>query len=537
MRRVQRRAGGARFSAWVLLACALGLTSCAGVAPQAGDAPVRLTVLHTNDHHGRYWRRSDGSAGLAARKTVVDQVRREVAASGGHTLLLDGGDVNTGVPESDLQDAEPDFVGMSALGYDAMAVGNHEFDKPEAVQRVQRTSWSRFPWLSANVYKDGSRLFEPYRIFQFGRLKVAVLGLTTEDTGRMLSARKHPGVGFTLPADEARRLVPGLRRQADVVVAATHMGHYAGGRHGVSAPGDVELARSVAGIDLIVGGHTHTPLCMLAENVRNDRYEPGGPCAPDRQNGAWIVQAGEWGKFIGRADFEWRPGSFKLLKYTLIPVNLRPEGPAVAEDPAVLGLLAPYQQRAAAGLQTTVGTADARFDGDRASVRHRPTALGALITRAMAEKAQADFAVVSGGGIRDSLPAGAWRLRDLLQALPFGNQLVVVEMSGAEVFDYVGAMAKMTPGSGAYPQSWNLRYGLDGRGALRDVWVKGAPLDRAGRYRLATSSFVASGGDGYPDLSRHPGFTNTGWVDVDVLREFIARHSPLQAREFEPDAR
>jgi 5'-nucleotidase / UDP-sugar diphosphatase len=537
MRRLQRRAGGARCAAWVLLACALGLSSCAGVAPQAGDAPVRLTVLHTNDHHGRYWRRGDGSAGLAARKTVVDQVRREVAASGGHTLLLDGGDVNTGVPESDLQDAEPDFVGMSALGYDAMAVGNHEFDKPEAVQRVQRTSWSRFPWLSANVYKDGARLFEPYRIFQFGRLKVAVLGLTTEDTGRMLSPRKHPGVGFTLPADEARRLVPELRRQADVVVAATHLGHYVDGRHGVSAPGDVELARSVAGIDLIVGGHTHTPLCMLAENLRNDRYEPRGPCAPDRQNGAWIVQAGEWGKFIGRADFEWRAGRFTLLKYTLIPVNLRPDGPAVAEDPAVLGLLAPYQQRAAAGLQTPVGSADARFDGDRASVRHRPTALGTLITRAMAEKAQADFAVVSGGGIRDSLPAGPWRLRDLLQALPFGNQLVVVEMSGAEVFDYVGAMAKMTPGSGAYPQSWNLRYGLDSGGALREVWVKGAPLDRAGRYRLATSSFVASGGDGYPDLSRHPGLTNTGWVDVDVLREFIARHSPLQAREFEPDAR
>ena len=154
-----------------LLSAAL-LASCA--SPPAPRAPIQLTILHTNDHHGRFWPNADGEYGLAARKTVVDRVRAEVAAAGGHTLLLDGGDINTGVPESDLQEAEPDFIGMNALGYDASAVGNHEFDKPPAVLAKQR-QWAKFAFLSANIYKDGQRLFEPYRVFERGGYKITVL--------------------------------------------------------------------------------------------------------------------------------------------------------------------------------------------------------------------------------------------------------------------------------------------------------------------------------------------------------------------------
>lgn len=94
------------------------------------DKTYKITVLHTNDHHGHFWRNEYGEYGLAAQKTLVDGIRKEVAAEGGSVLLLSGGDINTGVPESDLQDAEPDFRGMNLVGYDAMAIGNHEFDNP-----------------------------------------------------------------------------------------------------------------------------------------------------------------------------------------------------------------------------------------------------------------------------------------------------------------------------------------------------------------------------------------------------------------------
>ena len=167
----------------MLAAALLPLLVAACASPQLSPPqptarpPLQLTILHTNDHHGRFWPNADGEYGLAARKTVIDRIRAEVAAAGGHSLLLDGGDVNTGVPESDLLDAEPDFKGMALLGYDAMAVGNHDFDKPPAVLARQR-QWAGFPLLSANIYQDGQRVFEPYRIFTRGGYRIAVLGLT-----------------------------------------------------------------------------------------------------------------------------------------------------------------------------------------------------------------------------------------------------------------------------------------------------------------------------------------------------------------------
>jgi 5'-nucleotidase/UDP-sugar diphosphatase len=508
----------------------------------AARAPLQLTVLHTNDHHGRFWPNAEGEYGLAARKTLVDRIRAEVAAAGGHTLLLDGGDVNTGVPESDLQDAEPDFMGMNALGYDAMAVGNHEFDKPPAVLQRQR-GWAAFPLLSANIYQaDGQRLFEPYRVFDKAGYKIAVIGLTTDDTPRMVFPEHVAGLRLRTPADEAAQLVPQLRGQADMVIAATHLGHYPDGRHGLQAPGDVELARAVPGLDLIVGGHSQNPVCMRAENRRDEAYVPGTPCAPDRQNGAWIVQAHEWGKYLGRADFVIDAGRVTLLRYQLLPINLKPRGPdgqrrpageAIPEDPALRALLQRYRDAGQAGLLVPVGRSDGAFEGDRAAVRQRPTALGVLIARAMMWRTGADLALMNGGGIRDSLPAGTITYRDLLTVQPFANTVVLVTLSGAELLDYLNAAARMAPGSGGFAHSAGLVWRIDG-GVVADARVGGLPIDPQRRYRLAVNNFVAVGGDGYPPLRRHPGFVDTGFNDAEVLRDYIARHSPLKAADYAP---
>ena len=140
------------------------------------DKTYKITVLHTNDHHGHFWRNEYGEYGLAAQKTLVDGIRKEVAAEGGSVLLLSGGDINTGVPESDLQDAEPDFRGMNLVGYDAMAIGNHEFDNPLTVLR-QQEKWAKFPLLSANIYQKstGERLFKPWALFKRQDLKIACI--------------------------------------------------------------------------------------------------------------------------------------------------------------------------------------------------------------------------------------------------------------------------------------------------------------------------------------------------------------------------
>ena len=527
---------------WLALAATALAAGCALTPVER--PPLKLTVLHTNDHHGRFWANADGEYGLAARKTLVDRIRAEVQAAGGQVLLLDGGDVNTGVPESDLQDAEPDFKGMNLLGYDAIAVGNHEFDKPLAVLDKQR-QWAKFPLLAANIYRGSQRLFEPYRIFERGGYRIAVMGLTTEDTKKMVLPENVAGIDFRKPADEAAKLIPELRGKADMVIAATHMGHYPDGRSGVNAPGDVEMARQVKGLDLIVGGHSQNPLCMVAENKRTEAYVPGQPCAPDRQNGAWIVQAHEWGKYVGRADFVISgAGKIDLVKYQLVPVNLKQRQAdgtkkvyteQIPEDPAVLAFLEPFQKNGQARLLVPVGETVGVFDGDRSRVRSQPTNLGVMIARSMLERTGADLAIMNSGGVRDSLPEGKITYRDVLKVQPFANQISLVRLTGAELLKYLEATAKMTPGSGAFPQTVGVQMVIEG-GVLKEAKVGGQPIDARREYRLAINNFQAGGGDGYPKLSDHPGHVNTGFNDAGGRRAFITARSPIKAADFAPPA-
>jgi len=523
---------------------ALALSGCTSLTP-TGPAPDRttaITILHTNDHHGRFWHNGDGEYGMAARKTVVDAIRAEVAAAGGYSLLLDGGDVNTGVPESDLQDAVPDFKGMNLLGYDAMAVGNHEFDKPPSVLAMQR-KLAAFPMLSANIYRKGERMFAPYQLFNLGGVRVAVMGLTTEDTQKLGNPDNMQDLEFRSPIQEAAKLVPELRGKADVVIAATHMGHYADGEHGIQAPGDVEMARAVKGLDLVVGGHTQNPACMKAENVLDTAYVPGTPCSPDRQNGTWIVQAHEWGKYVGRADFQYRNGTFTLVKYALIPINLmKPaeEGATpqtytapIAENAEMLALLRPFQDFGQQKLLAPVGSSDARLEGDRSVVRRQATNLGMLIGQSMMDKTHADFAVVNAGGVRDSLPAGPITYKDVLKVHPFGNTLATLALSGREVLEYLQTATRMSPRSGGFPHFSGVEPILAGNTVVQ-ARIAGAFVNPTQTYRMVINNFMAVGGDGYPKMTDHPGYVNTGFVDAEVLRAFIADHSPLQAARFAP---
>jgi len=534
-----------RLTVYLLVAAAVAGCANAPLNGPEKDKTYRITVLHTNDQHGRFWKNGDGEYGMAARKTVIDSIRSEVASNGGYSLLLDGGDANTGVPESDLQDAVPDFKGMNLLGYQAMVVGNHEFDKPLPVLKMQR-ELAQFPMLSANIYERGERMFAPYKIFILGDVRVGVMGLTSEDTDKMVSPEHVKNIEFRSAIAEATKVVPEVRRQADVVIAATHMGYYENGNHGTQAVGDVEMARAVNGIDLVVGGHTHTPVCMKAENVLDRAYVPGTDCKPDRQNGTWIVQAQEWGKYVGRADFEYRNGEFKLVSYALIPINLkkpvmaadgntslRPYTRKIAEDKEMLALLPPYQEFGLQKLGMEIGTADARLEGDRTIVRAKPAAMGVLIGRATMEKTKADFAVVNAGSVRDSLAAGKITYKDVLKVFPFGNTVVTVDLGGTEVMDYLNTVAKMTVGSGAFPQFAGIKLVITA-GAVTNASIKGAPVEAAKTYRMVVNNFQAVGGDGYPKLTSHKSFVDSGFVDADVLRAFIAAHSPLKAVDFEP---
>ncbi|ASG72300.1 bifunctional UDP-sugar hydrolase/5'-nucleotidase [Salmonella enterica] len=515
------------------------------------DKTYKITILHTNDHHGHFWRSEYGEYGLAAQKTLVDSIRKEVAQEGGSVLLLSGGDINTGVPESDLQDAEPDFRGMNLIGYDAMAVGNHEFDNPLTVLR-QQEKWAKFPFLSANIYQKstGERLFKPWAIFTRQDIKIAVIGLTTDDTAKIGNPEYFTDIEFRKPAEEAKVVIQELNmnEKPDVIIATTHMGHYDNGDHGSNAPGDVEMARSLpaGSLAMIVGGHSQDPVCMASENKKQVNYVPGTPCAPDKQNGIWIVQAHEWGKYVGRADFEFRNGEMKMVNYQLIPVNLKKKvtwdngkservlyTPEIAENPQMLSLLTPFQNKGKAQLEMKIGSVNGLLEGDRSKVRFVQTNMGRVILAAQIARTGADFGVMSGGGIRDSIEAGDITYKSVLKVQPFGNIVVYADMSGKEVVDYLTAVAQMKPDSGAYPQFANVSF-VAKEGKLTDLKIKGEPVDPAKTYRMATLSFNATGGDGYPRIDNKPGYVNTGFIDAEVLKEFIQQNSPLDAAAFTP---
>ncbi len=535
-------------------ACALAvsLTLLSGAASAwEKDKTYAITILHTNDHHGHFWQNDHGEYGLGAQKTLVDGIRQEVAAQGGSLLLLSGGDINTGVPESDLQDAEPDFRGMNLVGYDAMAIGNHEFDNPLSVLR-QQEKWATFPLLSANIYQKstGQRLFKPYALFDKQGIKIAVIGLTTDDTAKMGNPEYFTDIEFRVPAPEAKRVVEQLRQdeKPDVIIAATHMGHYDNGEHGSNAPGDVEMARSLpAGyLDMIVGGHSQDPVCMAGDNRKQVDYVPGTPCSPDRQNGTWIVQAHEWGKYVGRADFEFRNGELKLVHYQLIPVNLKKkvekaDGTServyytrqIAEDPTMMKLLTPFQEKGKEQLSVKIGSVNGKLEGDRSKVRFVQTNLARVMLAAQRERADADFAVMSGGGVRDSIESGDITYKNVLKVQPFGNTLVHVDMKGSEVEQYLAVVANMKPDSGAYAQFANVSLVADGKG-VSEVKINGQSLQADKTYRMATLNFNALGGDGYPKLDGLPSYVNTGFIDAEVLKQYIEKHSPLDAAAYEP---
>lgn len=476
----------------------------------------KLTILHTNDHHGRFWPNDKGELGLAARATLIEQQRQLAKREGRHVLLLDAGDVNSGTPQSDMQDAEPDFKGMAMLGYDVMAVGNHEFDNPFATLLKQQ-QWANFPFISANIYYKNTkkRVFPSHVTKELDDLKVVVFGLTTEDTPVKSDPNNTRDFKFVAAVEEAKSLVPKLRSEADVLIALTHMGHYANGEHGADAPGDVTLARNVDGIDLIVGGHSQKPL-----------HEA------DVQNGTLIVQAHEWGKFVGRVDLEFLDGKLKLVRYELIPVNLEGSSQKFEEKKEVADFLRPFKEKGDESLQVKVGKTNVRLEGDREIVRSQETNLGNLIACAYRKKLEADLSILNSGGIRGSIEAGDITYESVLTVLPFGSEIVLASLSGQELKDYLEeVILTMVPGMGGFPQFSGLSAVVDrANGRLSEIRLNGKRLCLKRTYRLALPSFIANGGDKFPKLQSR----STGFIDADILKNFIQEFGVIKEEDFKP---
>lgn len=456
----------------------------------AASQPTELVILHTNDTHGHPLKFFENPApdvgGLPARATLVQQIRSQYQ----NVLLLDAGDFNTGRPESNFFKAEPDLLGYNYLGYDAVTLGNHEFDNSPEVLANQKKA-AEFPFLAANVKaKSGKKIAKPYIIKKFKGFKVAIFGLTTKTSEYVANPANIQDLIFEDEVKTAQTLVPKLRKKADLVIALVHLGI-----DSTAETGSRRLAKMVPGIDLIVDGHSHT---YLTE--------------PLYINDTPIVQAKCWGMYLGQGVMTIENKKVTGFKWELIPVNLKekvkqPDGSSelrfrgveIKEDQRLLDLLNPYAAKVDGILSEVIGTAETLFS--QSKVRKEETALGNLVADSMlwqTKNLNTDFAIQNGGGIRADLPGGAITKKTIYEILPFDNSVVVVSIKGSDLlalFDFLAT----TPGKGSFPQvSEGVSFAIDTTtGKCQDILINGEPIDPERVYKVATNSFLAIGGDGY----------------------------------------
>ncbi len=502
------------------------------IIPTAAFAKVyNLTILHTNDHHGHFMKYNPypvmDVGGMAAQSTLVNIVRSEVEKAGDYVMLLSAGDTNTGIPESDMLDAEPDIKLMNMLGYDAMTLGNHEFDNSREVLLKQQ-EWAEFPFLSANAVKkdSGEPLVEAYIIKEFDGLKVAIFGLTIENTPVLTLPENTADLEFKDVIETAKELVPKLQEEADIVVALTHIGFREEGGAG-NVTGDFKLAAEVPGIDVIVGGHTHTK--VTEAKVVGDTV---------------IVQAGAYSDYVGRLNLAIDSDADKVTEYSykLVPVNMKKRvsfndkryymyvDKGYIEDREILEVAAPYTEQADELLSQPVGEAVVALVGGRKESRSQETNLGNLVTDAMQAKTGADIAFQNGGGIRADIAPGTVTYRNILTVQPFGNTLVLLDMTGQQVMDVLNYAATIESGSGAFLHVAGLKWTLNrANKAAENVMVGDVPIDPQKTYKVVTNNFMASGGDGYKML-REISQVDTGFVDADAFKEYVAKLGKVEPK-------
>lgn len=477
---------------------------------------ARLTILHVNDTHGHAWPWSETNnpniGGFAAIATIVEEVRKEVESAGGHVLFLHAGDMNTGVPESDMLDAAPDIVAFNMMKLDAMVLGNHEFDKPKQVL-ARQMKLAKFPVLSANFHDpEGVVKAEAYIVKDFGDVKVAIVGLTTEETA-ILEPLHLKGATFANCVETAKRLVEELKDKVDIIVVLAHLGWEPEGEGKTTSK---QLAQLVDGIDVIVDGHSHTKFetAQLVNNVI-------------------VVQAWEWGKYVGRLDLEIENGKIVSHNWRAIPVNLKvykgkdEQGKDIyefvdkpyKEHFYVKTVLDYFRELGGERLNTVIGKTHVLLDGERVNVRSKSTNLANMICDAMMWKVNADVALMNGGGIRASIKPGDITVRDVLTVLPFGNTLYVLKMTGEQLMKVLEYAATVKEGQGAFLQVGGLTW-KSVAGKVVEAKVRGEPIDPGRTYVVVTNNYLAGGGDGYTMLTNLPGY-DTGFRLDSVLVEYI----------------
>lgn len=469
---------------------------------------IRLTILHTNDTHGHLLPfsypemvepRSDVAnlsvrqniGGMARIATLAKQTKESVKREGGVAWLVDVGDFCDGTPFSIEYRGDADNAAMNAAGYDFGTFGNHEFNNTlEQVKRLIAGARRGLVACNARLKTDGKPLLEPYRIVRVGGAKVAVTGVITTSSGTYPAARE--GIEFEDEVQAVKRTVGELKGKADVVVLLSHAGYEV----------DQRIARQVPGVDVIVGGHSHTRLPYgFVQFFGEELFQ-------DRINGTIIVQAFQWGGELGRLDLLLSK-SRQGWKVTRHRARLLPVEASIPEEPTVKDVVERLWRPIAPKYGQVVGHALAdiapRFD-DLAEYN--------LVADAVRETMGLQFDLENISGVRAPLIKGPITLGDLVTMDPFNNTVVRTKLTGAQLKQVLLRHRPAVSG---------IQYRIE-RGRLVDATVGGEPIRDDRVYEGAANSYFAN------YALREYGYEDTGRGRLQVLVEYIQRVQNLLPR-------
>lgn len=413
----------------------------------SGPAERTLVILHTNDFHGHI--AADGESAGAARIGAFFSAER---ALHNNVLVLDAGDAISGTPVSTLFSGVPIFEVMNAMGYDFGLVGNHEFDHGwRQIQKFRDTA--EFPLLAATARGPNGNLLGdmPYQIITRGSLRIAVIGVLTESTPQMITPLGNEGTSFASVAATLRELVAQLHPQVDLVVVLSHTGHIE----------EQVLASSVPDIDVIVGGHSHTRVTQ-----------------PLVIGNTVVAQAHEYGKAVGRLELSVSAdGVVELVNGRLVNAAELP-----APDPDVAAVVSRWERQVAEQVDYDIAQSPRLIS--RTELRH-------WMERVLRIQTSADFGYYNKGGVRDAIRPGPVSARTIWKIEPFGNSVVTLTLTGAEVRTMLAVNND-------------------------EVAVE---LDDSKRYRVATNSFV--GAHARKTFGAHVNLQDRGVLVRDLLIEAI----------------
>lgn len=496
------------------------LTLTAGVAL----ADYTLTILHTNDFHARFEPISKYDSGCSAEDNaegkcfggsarLVTAIDAAKARTNNH-LLVDGGDQFQGTLFYTYYKGKAAAEMMNKMSYDAMTVGNHEFDDgPEVLKGF--TDSVDFPILMSNADISGEPLLEgaiqKAAVLERAGEKIGLIGLTPQDTDELASP--GPGVKFLDPVASVQEQVDRLTANGvNKIIVLSHSGMNV----------DKRVAAETTGVDVIVGGHDNTYLSNTSDRAK-------GPY-PTMVGNTAIVQAYAYGKYLGELNVTFNDAG-EIAEAVGEPIVL--DG-GVTEDAATKKRIAELAVPLEDIRQKVVAEAAALIEGDRSVCRAMECAMGNLVADAMLDRVKdqgIQIALANGGGLRASIDAGPVTMGEVLTVLPFQNTLSTFQVTGQTVINALeNGVSQLEDGAGRFPQVSGMSFAFDAAAEpgsrISDVMVGGASIDPAATYGVVSNNFVRNGGDGYKMFTTAIDAYDYGPDLADVTAEYLAQNLP-----------